>query len=84
MHAVKMVSMSTLQVRDVPEDVRETLKARASAAGQSLSEYLLAQLSRMARQPTLDELTSRIRLRGAVEPEMAAADILRAERRGTG
>lgn len=74
--------MATLQVRDVPEDVRETLKARASAAGQSLSEYVLAELSRWARQPTLQELTDRIRLREPVEPKTTAADIIRSERRG--
>lgn len=72
--------MSTLQVRDVPEDVRRVLKMRAAAAGQSLSEYVLAELSRWARQPTLDELTERVRHRGTVEPETRAADVLRAER----
>jgi plasmid stability protein len=72
--------MSTLQVRDVPEDVRRTLKLRAAAAGQSLSEYLLSELSRLARQPTLDELTTRVRHRGLVEPTTRAAELLRADR----
>ena len=72
--------MSTLQVRDVPEDVRQTLKLRAAAAGQSLSEYVLGELSRLARQPTLDELTERIGHRGKVEPSTRAADVLRGER----
>jgi plasmid stability protein len=72
--------MSTLQVRDVPEDVRQTLKIRAAAAGQSLSEYVLGELSRVARQPTLAELTARLHHRGAVEPVTRAADLLRAER----
>lgn len=72
--------MSTLQVRNVPEDVRRTLKARAAAAGQSLSEYMVGELSRLARQPTLDELMERVHLRGAAEPATRAADILRSER----
>lgn len=72
--------MAHLQVRDVPEDVRQILKVRAAAAGQSLSEYVLAELSRLARQPTFEELTERIRLRGRVEPGVSAADILRKER----
>lgn len=72
--------MSTLQVRDVPDDVRQTLKVRAASAGQSLSEYVLGELSRLARQPTLDELSARIRLRGPAEPETRAAEVLRAER----
>lgn len=72
--------MSTLQVRGVPDDVRRTLKARAAAAGQSLSEYVLAELSALASQPTLDELSARIDARGAVEPDVPAADVLRDER----
>ncbi|WP_407940180.1 FitA-like ribbon-helix-helix domain-containing protein [Nakamurella leprariae] len=58
-------AMSTLPVRDVPEDVRRMLKDRAAAAGQSLSEYVLTELSRLARQPTLAELTDRIERRGS-------------------
>lgn len=76
--------MSTLQVRDVPEDVHQTLKVRAAAAGQSLSEYVLGELSRLARQPTIDELTARIRHRETTEPTTSAADVLRAERADRG
>lgn len=72
--------MSTMQVRGVPDDVRQILKVRAAAAGQSLSEYVLGELSRLARQPTLDELRQRVAVRGAVEPATRAADVLRAER----
>lgn len=72
--------MTTLQVRDVPEDVRRRLKTRAAQAGQSLSEYVLGELSRLARQPTLAELTERIQHRGPSQPVTRAADILRTER----
>ncbi len=72
--------MSTLQVRDVPDDLKRTLKVRAAAAGQSLSEYVRAELLRVARQPTLSELTERIQHHGAVNPRPSAAEILRAER----
>lgn len=74
--------MSTLQVRNVPDELRSTLKARAAAAGQSLSEYLLAELIRIARQPTLAELSARIDLRGAVAPGVSAAQLLTSERSG--
>lgn len=74
--------MSTLQVRDVPADVRQTLKTRAVAAGLSLSQYVLGELSKLARQPTLDELTERIGHRATTDPRTRAADILRAERGG--
>ena len=74
--------MSTLQIRDVPDDIKQVLKVRAAKAGQSLSEYALAELRRSAERPTLAELTARIQARGeATRPlEPSAAEILRAER----
>ena len=74
--------MSTLQIRDVPDDLKRTLKTRAAAAGQSLSEYALAELRRSAERPTIAELNERIRQRGGPREDLIppAADILRAER----
>lgn len=72
--------MTTMQIRNVPEDVRSILKARAAAAGQSLSEYALAQLTRSARRPTVSELSERVRIRGGASPSTPAAEILRDER----
>jgi antitoxin FitA len=74
--------MSTLQIRDVPEDLKVVLKTRAAAAGQSLSEYALAELRKSAERPTIAELTARIRQRGGPRADMqpSAAEILRAER----
>ena len=70
----------TLQVRDVPEDVSRLLKDRAAKSGQSLSEYVLAELKRMASRPTIEELTERIRARGSVDPGISAAEVIRADR----
>ena len=47
-----------VQIRDLPEPVHRTLKARAAAAGTSLSEYLRALLAREAARPTPDELAA--------------------------
>lgn len=61
--------MGTLvQIRDVPDDVHRLLKARAAAAGMSLSEYLRTVLERTASRPTPAELAARISARGAAEP----------------
>jgi plasmid stability protein len=49
----------SIQIKDVPEDVHATLRRRAAAAGQSLQEYLLTQLIKEARTPTLEELLDR-------------------------
>jgi plasmid stability protein len=56
-----------VQIRDVPEDVHRTLKARAAASGTSLSEYLRGELLRTASRPTPAELAARVRARGAME-----------------
>ena len=50
-----------VQVRDVPESVHRTLKARAAQAGTSLSEYLRSELALIASRPTPDEVRSRLR-----------------------
>lgn len=36
--------MATIQVRDLPEDVAETYRRRATAAGQSLQTYMRTKL----------------------------------------
>lgn len=59
--------MATLYVRDVPEAVAETLKARAAAQGQSLSAYVGAQLAIIAARPTNAEIVERLRGRGRSE-----------------
>jgi antitoxin FitA len=73
--------MGTLvQIRDVPDDVHRTLKARAALAGVSLSEYLRGLLTRTASRPTPAELSARIRARGAValdEPSEVAVRAIR-------
>lgn len=71
--------MSTMQIREVPEDVSRVLKARAAAAGQSLSDYLLRELTRIAGRPTVAEVAARAAQRG-VQGLPPAAEVLRAER----
>jgi len=45
-----------VQVRDVPEALHRELKARAAVARQSLSDYLLGELGRIAARPTRETL----------------------------
>lgn len=70
--------MGLIQIRDVPEDVHRTLKARAAAQGTSLSDYVLREVTRVARTPTPEELDDRIRSRGgtgvSTEDILAARD----------
>ena len=53
--------MANVQIRGVPDDVHRRLKSQAALAGQSLNEYLLAQLSEIASLPTIPELIARLR-----------------------
>ncbi len=69
-----------LQVRDVPEDVHHTLKARAALAGVSLSEYVRGVLARTAARPTPAELSARIKARGPAELSEPSEAIVRSIR----
>lgn len=52
--------MPNVQVRNVPEDVHEALVRRAEQAGQSLQQFLAAQLSLIASTPTIQDILDRI------------------------
>ena len=53
--------MPNVQIRGVPDDVHRRLKSQAALAGQSLNEYLLAELREVASRPTIPELIARLR-----------------------
>jgi plasmid stability protein len=52
-------TMASVQIKNVPDNVRRVLRERAAAEGQSLQEYLLARLIREAETPTLEEVLNR-------------------------
>ncbi len=68
--------MGHIQIRNVPEDVHRTLKARAAKQGMSLSEFLLAEVSELARLPTLEEHVERVRSRSMVDLGASAAELI--------
>lgn len=53
----------SITIRDVPDDTRDELAARAALTGRSLQEYLRAQLIDLAGRPDSDALLARIRQR---------------------
>ncbi len=55
--------MTTLYIRDVSDDVAETLKERAAAEGKSLSAYVGAELTKIAVRPTNAQVVARLRER---------------------
>jgi plasmid stability protein len=69
-----------IQVRNVPDVLHRTLKARAATAGMSLSDYLLGELREIAERPTLAEFRERLHTRRPVQAAFDTAALLREER----
>lgn len=69
--------MPNVLVRDLPDDVHAELQRRAEQRGQSLQQYLTAELKRLVEKPTLHDMLARIDQRrgGGVGLEQAVDDI---------
>ncbi|MXY88730.1 MAG: hypothetical protein F4Y92_07720 [Dehalococcoidia bacterium] len=68
-----------ITIRNVSEEVRDKLALRAARNRQSMQEYLLSELERMAALPSNEELMERVRQRvEASGTRISAADILAA------
>ena len=52
-----------ITIRNVPEDVRDELAARAALKRQSMQEYLLSELERLAGQPSIETVLEEVRRR---------------------
>jgi antitoxin FitA len=55
--------MALIQIRDVPEAVRDEIARKAAAAGQSMQAYLLGELTKLAERPSMAEITRRAQAR---------------------
>ena len=69
-----------IQLRNVPDALHRSLKARAAMAGMSLSDYLLAEIREIAERPTLAEFRERLHQRKPVAVPIDAARMVREER----
>ena len=79
LHCCQYAGMAAITVRNVPDEVRNELAARAARYGRSLQEYLLHQLVEMASQPSLDEVITRARARlAATRTRLDPAEIVAA------
>lgn len=72
--------MPSITIRDVPDDTRDELAARAAASGRSLQEYLRAELIELASKPDVATVLARAaerarRLGTRVDPAQIVADI---------
>jgi plasmid stability protein len=69
-----------VQIRNVPDTLHRSLKVRAAGAGKTLSDYLLAELERLASRPTREDMLARIHGRNRVILKTPAAVVIREER----
>lgn len=72
--------MASITVRNVPDDTRHELAARAARSGRSLQEYLRAELVELGRRPDLELLLARIRERKERTGTELSADQILAHR----
>lgn len=73
--------MALIQIRDVPEDVYESIRRRARRAGQSIQAYMLARTVEIGRRPTPDEVITELEADLATRPPLRIdTDTLLADR----
>ena len=83
-HACNMPSLLALltmaiqiNIRDVPEEVRDELAARAALQGKSMQEFLRAELERLAARPSIDAWLQQVRKRKrATQTRLSSKQIL--------
>lgn len=67
----------TVQIRGVPDDVHRVLRARAAAAGMSLSDYLLDELRAIAARPPVADVLARAQARHGGASHEAIVRVIR-------
>ncbi len=76
--------MTTITIRDVPEDTHAELVKRAAAQGKSLQEYIRQTLIDRARKPDMTTLMARVEERVKKYPSTLTSeqivDLIRAQR----
>ena len=74
--------MVMIQIRNVPPDLHERLKARANAHGMNLSDFLKGELERMASVPTNAEIFAAVETdkEAGLLPQISAEEIVAAIR----
>ncbi|MGQ0814170.1 MAG: FitA-like ribbon-helix-helix domain-containing protein [Gemmatimonadota bacterium] len=69
-----------IQLRNVPDELHRKLKARAAQNGQSLSDFLIAEIRTIAERPTPAEIRYRLAQREPAHVRESTVRAVRAER----
>ena len=68
-----------ITIRSVPEEIRDQLAIRAAQRHQSMQEYLLSELERIASRPSITTWLDQVRRRkDAADPRVPSEAILHA------
>ena len=65
---------TSITIRDVPDEVRDELAARAARSGRSLQEFLAAALAELAAKPSVEDVLARARERVTTTGSRVAVD----------
>ncbi len=65
-----------ITIRNVSNEVRNELAARAARSGKSMQEYLKEELERLARRPSLDEWLSKVRKQKELTRREVGSDVI--------
>lgn len=66
----------SITIRNVPNETRDELAARAAKSGRSLQEFLLAELKEAAAKPSLADALAEIRARARTYPAVSTAELI--------
>lgn len=66
-----------IQIRDVPEQIHRTLKARAAREGMSLSDFIKRELAHSAQRPTMQEWLDGVAQNKPIPTRRTGAEIVR-------
>lgn len=69
-----------IQIRNVPDGLHRSLRARAAQAGMTLSDYLRMELEHVVERPPVNELRYRLASLTPVVVTESPADAVRRER----
>jgi plasmid stability protein len=74
------MTVTMVQIRNVPVEFHRRLKARAAMEGMSMSDYVLREVGKALDRPMRSEVLERLRQRPVRRLTRSAADVIRAER----
>jgi plasmid stability protein len=66
-----------VQIRDVPEQVHSTLKARAAREGMSLSDFIKRELEMIAERPAMREWLEQTQQFKPISTRRSATQVIR-------